>query len=173
VVHGLPGQRKIKAGDLVSLDLGFYFQGFHTDMATTIQIPGGTSQSPFLLAGKKALKKAISEAKPGKRVGHLSAAIEKEITKAGLFPVRQLTGHGIGRKLHEKPPIPCFLKGSVSKTPQLESGMSLAIEVIYTQKPGKLVLASDGWTVKAENGKISGLFEKTVAITQSDPLVLT
>lgn len=173
VVHGIPSDKKIKAGDLVSLDLGIYYQGFHTDAAFTIQVPGGNQRSYFLKTGQKTLAKAISQAKSGSYVGHISKTIEEEISKAGFFPVRELTGHGVGRKLHEQPAIPCFLKGEPEKTPELAPGMTLAIEVIYTDRKTELALASDGWTMKAKNAKISGLFERTIAVTQKDPLVLT
>lgn len=173
VVHGLPSKRLIKKGDLVSLDLGFYWRGFHTDCATSLVVDGDKKKEEFLQAGRLALKKAISQAKVGNRVGHLSFAIQEEITKKGFCPIRQLTGHGIGRKLHEDPSIPCFLQGSLEKTVKLKEGMTLAIEVIYASGPVELVLASDGWTIKAENGKITGLFEKTIAITRKGPLILT
>ena len=173
VVHGLPSRRLIKKGDLVSLDLGFYWRGFHTDCATSLAVDGDKKTEEFLKAGRLALKKAISQAKVGNRVGHLSLAIQEEITKKGFYPIRQLTGHGIGRKLHENPSIPCFLKGSLEKTVKLKEGMTLAIEVIYASEPVSLVLASDGWTIKAEDGKITGLFEKTIAITRKGPLILT
>jgi len=173
VVHGIPSRRKIKPGDVVTIDLGIFYKGFHTDMATTFQVPPVKSKKKLLLTGEKALVKAIRKAKPGNHVGHISKVIEEEISKAGFSPVKSLTGHGIGRKLHEEPSIPCFLEGKPEITPRLKEGMALAIEVIYTEDKAELVLAQDGWTVKAKNGRIGVLFEKTIAVCQKGPLVLT
>lgn len=172
VVHGIPTDYRLKKGDLLSIDLGLFYQGFHTDMARTIQVGGGKNQ-PFLKAGKKALGAAIKTVKPGNRVGHLSLAIEKEIKKAGYQPVKTLTGHGVGRQLHQEPRIPCFLGERKEKTHLLKSGMVLAIEVIYTQGKADLKLKDDGWTLETVDGQLSGLFEQTVAVTQAGPRVLT
>ncbi len=172
VVHGIPNQYRLKKGDCLSVDIGNFYQGFHTDMARTLWV-GEKKKEPFLEAGRKALKAATKEAKPGNRVGHLSMAIEKEIRKAGLRPVNNLTGHGVGRQLHEAPQIFCFLKEKVEKTARLEPGMVLAIEVIYVQGQPELVLRNDGWTVETLDGKLAALFENTVAVTQKGPLILT
>jgi methionyl aminopeptidase len=174
VVHGIPDEYRIKDGDLVSLDVGIFYQGFHADMARTIRVGGGQVEDDnFLKAGKKALKEATKAAKAGNHLGHISKAIEREIRKAGFSPVKALTGHGIGRKLHEEPQILCFLEGEIKETPRLSSGMTLAIEVIYIQgKPG-VVLDRDGWTVNAANGKKAGLFEDTVLVTDKGGKALT
>ncbi|MFZ5365671.1 MAG: type I methionyl aminopeptidase [Patescibacteria group bacterium] len=179
VVHGIPGERKIKEGDVVGVDMGMYYKGFHTDMAETIKIKNeklkikNEETERFLETGRKALEEAIKMAKAGNYLGQISKTIEGEIKKAGFSPVRALTGHGIGRILHEEPQIPCFLEGRVEKTPKLKKGMTLAIEVIYNLGLPEVVLTSDGWTIKTKDGKISGLFEETVAVTANDPLVLT
>ena len=172
VVHGVPTDYLLKKGDLLSIDLGLFYQGFHTDMARTIQVAGGKNQ-PFLKAGKKALREAIKATKPGNRVGHLSAAIEKEIRKAGYQPVRTLTGHGVGKELHEEPRIPCFLERKLNETLLLKPGMVLAIEVIYTKGKPDLLVKDDGWTVETIDSKLAGLFEQTVAVTKKGPKVLT
>jgi methionyl aminopeptidase len=174
VVHGIPGKYQIKDGDLVSLDVGIFYQGFHTDMARTVKIQSGQIQdNNFLKAGKRALKEATKAARAGNRLGHISKAIEREIRKAGFSPVKALTGHGVGKRLHEEPQIPCFLEGEIKETPQLSSGMTLAIEVIYIQgKPG-VVLNRDGWTVTAAKGKQAGLFEDTVLVTVKGGEALT
>lgn len=173
VVHGIPSKDKIiKTGDLVKVDLGIVWKNFHTDMATTVEV-GSSKRSSFLQAGKKALAKAIAVSVVGNRVGDISLTIEETITEAGFTPVKVLTGHGIGRILHEDPMIPGVLKGEIKNTPLLETGMTLAIEVIYNEKGAEVVLESDGWTISTKNGRISGLFEKTIAITKNGPLVLT
>ena len=174
VVHGIPNGQILKNGDILGVDVGIYFQGFHTDLATTVgvgKISLGTQK--FLSAGGKALRQAISKAKAGNFVGDLSVAIQKEIEGAGYHPVKVLTGHGVGKKLHEVPAIPCFLKGMVERTPKLAPGMTLAIEVIYNQGSDQVVMEEDGWTISTQDGKISGLFEETVAIMDDGPLILT
>jgi methionyl aminopeptidase len=177
VVHSIPKKEKIiKAGDLLKIDLGMQWRGFNTDLSWTIPVDRmavNKEQSRFLEAGKKALKEAIKAAQPGNRVGHLSEAIETVIEGAGFHPVEVLTGHGIGRKLHEEPLIPGVLKCPILETPLLKPGMTLAIEVIYSQGSGEVVLEEDGWTISTKDGKIAGLFEKTIAVTESGPLVLT
>lgn len=176
VVHGVPSDYRLKKGDWLSIDLGFFYQGFHTDMARTVRIrnqESGVRSDKFLEAGKKALAKAIKAAQSSNRVGHISQSIEKEIKKYGLQPIRALVGHGVGRRLHEPPAIPCYLKGKIADTERLEPGMTLAIEVIYTQGKPKVVVKNDGWTVETADGQLAGLFEDTVAVTKQGPVVLT
>ena len=177
VVHSIPKKNKIiKEGDLLKVDLGMLWQGLNTDLSWTIPVGEITvykEQSKFLKAGEKALSEAIKAAQPGNRVGQISRAIQTVIEGAGFQPVEVLTGHGIGRKLHEEPLIPGVVRGPISKTPLLKPGMTLAIEVIYGQGSGEVVLETDGWTISTKDGKISGLFEKTIAVTKSGPLVLT
>jgi len=173
VVHGIPGKKVIKKGDVVGVDVGIYYKGFHTDAAQTVRVQA--KEDEFLKVGRRALKKAIEQVKPGNRIAHISMAIQEEIEKAGFSPVAALTGHGVGRRLHEDPMIPCFFdkKEDIGKSPILELGMTLAIEIIYNLRSPEVVLTEDGWTIKTKDGKISGLFEKTVAITANGPLVLT
>lgn len=176
VVHGIPNEYQIKNGDLVSVDIGMYYQGFHTDMARTIRVKeqeSGRVENRFLEAGKMALKRAIAEAKLGNYLGQISQAIEQVIRRAGYQPVKELTGHGVGKKLHEEPMIPGFITKDVKNTPVLKTGMALAIEVIYAQKKPDLVIKDDGWTIETEDGSLTGLFEDTIAITDSGTPVLT
>lgn len=180
VVHGIPGDYKLKEGDLLGIDIGMFYQGFHTDMAETIIIQNAKVKSQneekrnFLKTGQKALEKAINQALVGKHIGHLSAIIQETVEKEGYSSVRALTGHGIGKNLHEEPAIPCFLEDKVEKTPKLKEGMTLAVEIIYNQGKRQVVYRNDdGWTIQTEDGKLSGLFEKTIAITAKGPIVLT
>lgn len=184
VVHGIPNQYQLRVGDLLSLDIGIFYQGFHTDMARSVKVKGKNDPSTslgvndrvkekFLEAGEEALKEAIQLAKPGNRVGHLSAAIEGEIRKAGYRPIEALTGHGVGRNLHEEPQIPCFLKGKIESTPRLKPGMVLAIEVIYAQGNPEIALEDDGWTIETADGSLGGLFENTVVVTKDGSEILT
>lgn len=178
VVHGVPFDYRLQKGDLLSVDAGLYHRGFHTDAARSFMIAPSESKTSkqsdlFLNAGRRALKAAIAAAVPGNRVGHLSRAIEKEIRAGGYRPVEELTGHGVGRKLHEDPSIPCFVSQPVGKTPELKPGMVLAVEVIYAVGTAKISVLEDGWTVETADGSLAGLFEETVAVTAKGPLVLT
>lgn len=176
LVHGIPGDYRIKVGDVVTVDLGVYYKRFHSDMARTFQLAANSSSSEvrrFLKVGQSALKNATIAAKPGNHIGHISKAIQETVEKAGYRPSRKFSGHGVGKKLHEEPRIPCFLEGRIEKTPKLKEGMVLAIEVIYAQgKPG-VKIAKDGWTAKTVDGKLGGLFENTVAISGVGTIVLT
>ena len=177
VVHGIPGKYRLKENDLVSVDIGMFYKGFHTDMARTIRLKEQENRriksDEFLEVGEKALEKAIKAAKAGNRVGHISQAMEEEIRKAGFSPIEALTGHGVGKKLHEEPPIPCLLWEEIGKTPLLKNGMVLAIEVIYAQGKPDLVISDDNWTIKTADGKLAGLFEETIVIRKDHPLILT
>ncbi len=173
VVHGIPDQSKLKTGDVVGIDVGMYYQGFHTDTSVTVAVGSPTvSVQKFLDTGKKALNKAIELAKPGRKVANLSAAMQTTVEAAGYSAVTALTGHGVGRQLHEEPAIPCFVVSHHS--PKLTSGMVLAIEIMYNLGGSEVVYQNDdGWTIATADGKISGLFEETVAVTASGPVVLT
>jgi methionyl aminopeptidase len=173
VVHSLPKKNKIiKKGDLLKIDLGMLWKGFHTDLSWTIEIETKKYEE-FLKAGEIALLMAIKETKKGNRVGDISKTINENISKKGFSVVKVLTGHGIGKHLHEDPYIPGFFSGKMEKTPLLLSGMTLAIEVIYNEKSPEVVLENDDWTISTRDGKMSGLFERTIAVTDHGPLILT
>lgn len=172
VVHGIPHQHIIfKKGDIVSVDIGFYYQGFHTD--TSFSLGVGAENNKFLETGRKTLDYAIDKARVGNKIFDISKTIEDSLNSNELTPIRALVGHGIGRDLHEAPQIPCFTSGKRSESLEIPEGAVLAIEVMYTfGKPG-VTLAGDGWTIETKDGKISGLFEETVAVTAGGPVVLT
>lgn len=174
VVHGIPKDIKINKGDLVTVDIGIIYQGFHTDTATTL-VAGATNKKNlyFLKAGKKALKNAIQAAKVGNRVEDISREIQKTIEKSGFSCISSLTGHGIGKNLHEEPPIPCVIIKEKGKSPKLEKGQTLAIEVIYAQGSPQLNLEDDGWTLITSDGKNTAVFEETVLVTAKVPVILT
>ncbi len=182
VVHGVPTNYKFKAGDIVGIDCGVFYKGFNTDMAETIQIKNkklkiksdNAKIQKFLETGKRALKEGIKQAKTGNRVGHISKTIQNIVEGKGYSIVRSLVGHGVGRTLHEEPEVPGFLEFDVEKTPVLAEGMTIAIEVIYNMgKSNVKYLNEDGWTIATEDESISGLFERTIAITKNGPLILT
>lgn len=178
VVHGIPGKRKLLAGDVVAVDVGMLWNGFHTDTSTTVIVGGNKAVGPkvvkFLEVGRRTLREAIAAARPGNRVWDVSQAMQEGTEDAGYSVVRALTGHGIGRELHEEPAIPCFVIGAKMNSPKLTPGMVIAIEIMYNMGGSEVVYKNeDGWTISTADGKISGLFEETVAITKTGPQVLT
>ena len=181
VVHGIPTNYVFKDGDIVGVDCGAYFKGFHTDMAQTVRVQSSKFKvqssdeiDKFLKVGEKALKAAIKQAVIGNRIGHISKTIQDIVEGRGYSVVRSLIGHGVGRELHEDPEVPGFLKSSVYKTPLLKEGMVIAIEVIYNMGNFEVEYArGDNWTIKTSDNSLSGLFERTVAITKDRPRVLT
>jgi len=179
VVHGIPTEYILKKGDIVGVDCGVYLDGFHTDMSDSIIVGGEKEADPknvlFLQTGKKALLKAIQQVKPGNHVGDISQTIQSIVEGAGYSIVRNLVGHGVGRELHEEPEIPGFIRGSVAKTPLLRPGMTIAVEIIYNMGKKEVVYAggSDEWTIKTKDGSLSGLFERTVLVTEKGHKVLT
>lgn len=179
VVHGIPTNYTLKEGDIIGVDCGVYLEGFHTDMSETV-IVGGEEYADeklqnFLDTGKKALNLAIEQVKPGNRIGHISRAIQVLVEGAGYSIVRELIGHGVGRELHEEPEVPGYLKGKIEKTPLLREGMVIAIEVIYNMGKKEVEYSGNGdnWTIVTADGGLSGLLERTVAVTKDGYEILT
>ncbi len=177
VVHGIPTAYRLKKGDVVGIDCGVFYKGFHTDMAETIQVESGAKNdvSKFLETGKRALGEAIKVARVGNRIGHIAKTIQDIVEKQGGYSVvRSLVGHGVGRELHEEPEVPGFVHGPIEKTPLLQEGMTIAIEVIYNMGKSDVVYrGDDNWTIVTKDGSLSGVFERTVAVTRNGPVVLT
>lgn len=178
VVHGIPTSYVFKPGDLVGVDCGVYLEGFHTDMAESVFIPGGANDkkiAAFLNIGKKALAAGIAQATAGNRVGHISKAIQEIVEGEGGYSiVRSLIGHGVGRELHEEPEVPGFLDGKIEDTVPLVPGMTIAVEIIYNMGKYDVVYKNrDGWTISSKDKSLSGLFERTVLIAKNGPVVLT
>jgi methionyl aminopeptidase len=176
VVHTPPSKRKLKEGDILTLDIGMYYKGFHTDYAETM-IVGEREDNKlahFLEAGRGALFAAIRMVKVGNRLGSVSQAIEKEIDKNGFYVLKELTGHGIGRDLHEDPYVFGYQYKPLEKTPLIENGLTLAIEVIYSVTTEKIVgEKDDNWSVVTADSSLSACFEQTVAATEKQTLILT
>ncbi|OGE14778.1 type I methionyl aminopeptidase [Candidatus Daviesbacteria bacterium RIFCSPHIGHO2_12_FULL_37_11] len=176
VVHGIPTDRKVKEGDLVSVDLAVSYKGWHTDCAWSVLVDGGKIEDrrrkiEFLRIGKEALRLGIKEAKSGNTVGDIGAAIQKKVEVEEYHVVRALVGHGVGKALHEEPEIPGY---GVSGTGSLLiEGMTLAIEVIYAEGTPDVILEKDGWTYSTEDGSLSGLFEMTVVVGKKEAKILT
>jgi len=174
-VHGIPtSQTPLSDGDLVTVDLGIYYQGYHLDGAFTKVVGHSTpDKDNFLTGGLCALYAGIKSIKPGNRVGDISSAVQETLSHYNLSAFPELTGHGVGRDLHEEPAIPNVLQVKISSTPQLVIGQTLAIEVIYTAGKPQLLLEEDGWTISTKDGKLSGVFEETVEVTSDGCSVLT
>ena len=172
IVHGIPGERVLNEGDIVSLDLGAIFMGFHSDAALTIPVGKISSRARQLLeTGENALKTGIAAAHPGARLGDISSAIQNYAESRGYSIVREYTGHGIGRDMHEDPQIPNF--GTPGTGPLLSKGMALALEPMVNAGDWHTRVSEDHWTVLTNDGSLSAHFENTIVITDTEPEVLT
>lgn len=173
VIHGIPSKKEIlKDGDIVSVDVGAYIDGYHGDSAKTFAVGDVSDEAKALMAAtEESLYVAIEMAKPGVRIGDLSAAIQEYNEKRGFSVVREFVGHGVGANLHEDPEVPNF--GKAGHGPRLMPGMVIAIEpMINSGKPHVRVLP-DGWTVKTLDKSLSAHFEHTIAITSDGAVILT
>lgn len=173
VVHGIPGRRRIREGDLVTVDFGLVdTSGYYADTAYTVAMPGADQAGVALVAAtERALVEAIDRARPGLRIGDIGHAVQSYVEGLGYGVVTQFVGHGIGRRLHEEPSVPNFGKAGTGYL--LKAGMVLAIEPMVTMGSGRTKVLKDEWTVVTEDGSRSAHFEHTVAITPSGPQVLT
>ncbi len=172
IVHGIPGDRTLAEGDVVSLDVGVLWRGFHADSAWTFPVGSVSAEAARLLEVTEAsLEAAIEQCAPGKRLGDVGAAVERVATEAGLGVVREYVGHGVGRSLHEDPQIPNY--GPPGRRELLGVGMTLAIEPMVNLGSGGTRALSDGWTVVTADGALSAHFEHTVAIVPGGCEVLT
>ena len=175
VVHGVPTDYVLKEGDIIGIDCGVFYKGFHTDMSHTVAVGGANQKTKdFLRIGDKALNQSIKQAVPGNRIGNISLEIEEMIEGSSYSVVKSLIGHGVGRLLHEEPEIPGYLASEIEKTSKIKAGMALAIEVIYNMGKEDVVYANkDGWTISTKDGSLSAVFERTIAVGENGPEVLT
>ena len=178
IVHGIPDKRILLEGDIVSIDYGVKYKGFQGDAARTVGVGKVNAQARKLMeVTEGALKAGIKAAHPGNRLGDISAAIEEYAESRGYTVVREYTGHGIGREMHEDPQIPNTTKsllGMMRGTgPILKKGMTLAIEPMVNIGGWETKQDSNGWTVRTKDGSLSAHFEDTIAITDGEPEVLT
>ncbi|MDA8156827.1 MAG: type I methionyl aminopeptidase [Actinomycetota bacterium] len=172
VVHGIPSGRKLKDGDLLSIDLGVFYEGFYGDAAITVAI-GRVSEIArrLMKAAEESLYLGIERAIEGNRVSDISNAVQKHVETAGFSVVRSFVGHGIGRMLHEEPQVPNF--GPPGKGARLLRGMTLAIEPMVNAGGWQVDVLEDGWTAVTSDGSLSAHFEHTVLITGGSPEILT
>lgn len=173
VIHGIPSKtEKLKDGDIVSVDVGAYIDGYHGDSARTFAVGEISSEAQALMDSTEgSLIKAIEFVKPGIRIGDISSLIQEYNESRGYSVVRQYVGHGVGRDLHEDPEVPNF--GRAGHGPRLVAGMVIAIEPMINQGTAQVKVLPDGWTVKTADGKLSAHFEHTIAVTSSGAQILT
>ena len=173
VVHGIPGKRRIKKGDIVSLDVGVVLKGFYGDAALTIAVGDIAPVARKLMrVTEESLYKGIEKAVPGGRLADISLAVQKHVEAYGFRVVRDFVGHGIGRNLHEEPQIANFYSPAAFN-PRLKEGMVLALEPKVNQGTFKVRVLRDGWTAVTQDGKLSAHYEHSVAITAKGPWILS
>ncbi|NLK51286.1 MAG: type I methionyl aminopeptidase [Syntrophomonadaceae bacterium] len=172
VVHGIPGLRKLKNGDIISIDIGAIVNGFHGDAAITLPVGEIDVEAKRLLEiTEKALSLGIKQAVVGNRLSDISHAIQTWVESQGFSVVREYVGHGIGRNMHEPPQIPNY--GPPGRGPRLKAGMTMAIEPMVNAGTHEVSVLMDNWTVVTRDRKLSAHFEHTIAITQTGPEILT
>lgn len=172
IVHGIGGSRRIQYGDIVKLDIGVIKNGWVGDTATTVPVGVVDEKvSRLLRVTEDTLELAITYAQAGRRLGDMCAAIEREVVENGYSVVREFVGHGVGRKLHEDPPVPNY--GHRGDGPKLKPGMTLAIEPMVNMGGSAVRILADKWTAVTADGKPSAHFEHTVLITKGEPEILT
>jgi methionyl aminopeptidase len=172
VVHGIPGNYKLKNGDIISIDIGACYKGYHGDSAWTYPVGKISSEKEYLLNHtKESLYRGLSAIKPGNRIGDISNAIEEYATKYHLGIVRELVGHGVGSNLHESPDIPNY--GKANSGPILKEGMILAVEPMLNLGSKEIYIDNDNWTIETADNSPSAHFEHTVVVTKDGYKILT
>ncbi len=172
VVHGMPSDRKLKKGDIISIDFGVEYKGYFGDAAITIPVGDASKAAENLMCvTRESLTLAIDAARVGNRIGDISSAVQSHVENAGYSVVRDFVGHGIGTRLHEEPQIPNY--GVRGRGLILKAGMVLAIEPMVNEGTFKVKVLNNGWTVVTQDGKLSAHFEHSVAITENGPYILS
>jgi methionyl aminopeptidase len=172
VVHGVPGTRRLDAGDIVKLDVTVEKDGYMADAARTVIVPQGSDIAQRLMrCARSAFKKALAEARVGRRVNEIGRAIEREVRGHGFQIVRGLDGHGIGRTIHEPPSVPNYFDPAQADV--LTDGLVITIEPIICAGSGRALEAKDGWTIRTADGSLAAHFEHTLAVTADGPVILT
>jgi methionyl aminopeptidase len=172
VVHGIPGPRRLKEGDLVSLDFGVRYDGYYGDAALTLAVGEVAPEGRKLMeATRESLDAAITQVKVGARLSDISHAVQTVVEGQGFAVIREFVGHGIGRSLHEDPQIPNF--GPPGRGPVLQAGMTMAIEPMTSSGTWRVRILADGWTAVTQDGSLAAHFEHTVALTEKGVVVLS
>lgn len=172
LVHGIPGERKLLEGDIVSIDCGTVYEGFVGDMAVTVPV-GNVSKSTERLINvtREALKIAIAQMVPGNTIGDIGYAVQTYVEGEGFFITRTYTGHGVGREMHEGPQVPNY--GKPGRGMRLREGMTIALEPMVLVGTPNTLVKDDEWTVASADGSLTAHFEHTVAVTADGPMILT
>lgn len=172
IVHGIPGKRELKDGDIIGVDVGIKYKGYFSDLAVTLPVGKVSSEVKELIdVTRNALSEGIKEARVNNYLSDISHIIQRYVEKNGFSVVRQFVGHGIGFKLHEEPEVPNF--GLPQRGPILKEGMVLAIEPMVNMGTWESKILDNGWTAVTKDGALSAHFEHTVAITNTGPQILT
>lgn len=172
VIHGIPSSRVIEEGDIVKVDVGAFYKGFHGDSANTFAVGKVSEEAMKLIeVTKESFYRGIAEAKPGNRVGDIGYAVQSYVEENGFSVVKKYVGHGVGAELHESPDVPNF--GTKGRGVRLCSGMTIAIEPMVNIGTHEVAEKSDKWTVVTADGKLSAHYEHTIAITDDGVIVLT
>ena len=172
VVHGIPGPRRLKAGDVVSLDFGVKYEGFYGDAAITVGVGDvGEKARALIAATEESLYAGINQVKAGKRLSDISHAVQTVVEGAGFGVIREFVGHGIGRSLHEDPQIANF--GPPDRGPTMQVGMTFAIEPMTSMGSWQVRILQDGWTAITQDGSCAAHFEHSVALTENGVLILS
>jgi len=175
IVHTRPSSRVLNEGDVLTIDIGCLYEGYHTDYATSFIV--GQAKTPkdqgFLQQGKETLEMAIKSLKNGRYLGEVSKTIMDNLNKYGLAVVKELTGHGIGKQLHEDPFIPGWCDRPVEETMIVRPGLVIAIEIIYARGSGKMKYEADNWSIATADHSLSACFEHTVVAQKNSALILT
>ena len=172
IVHGIPSKRALRDGDIIGLDYGVIYDGFYGDSAITVGVGKVSDEAQRLMdVTKQCLYRGIQELHEGKRLGDLGAAVQRLAESAGFSVVRAFVGHGIGKKLHEEPPVPNY--GEPDRGLRLKEGMVLAIEPMVNVGSYEVEIKEDGWTAVTKDGSLAAHFEHSVAITKDGPYILS
>ena len=172
VIHGIPGPRKLKEGDIVSIDVGAFLDGFHGDCAATFPCGAVSDEAMRLIrVTEQSFWEGIRNARPGKRVYDISHAVQQYVEGNGFSVVRDFVGHGVGAKLHEAPEVPNY--GPAGHGPRLQPGMTIAVEPMVCAGDWRVKVLKDGWTTVSADGSLTAHYENTILITDGEPEVLT
>lgn len=172
VVHGMPSERSLAEGDIISLDFGIFYDGYYGDAAVTVPVGNITASAERLIeTTEESLHLGIEKARVGNRLGDISSVIQDHVEANGFSVVRDFVGHGIGKNLHEDPQVPNY--GFRGRGVELRAGMVLAIEPMVNEGVYQVQVLKDGWTVVTSDGKLSAHFEHSVAVTENGPVILS
>lgn len=172
VIHGIPGNTRLKNGDIIGIDIGAYIDGYHGDSANTYGVGDISKEAAELIdAAKGGFEAGIKMAVAGNRVGDISAAVQQYVEAKGYSVVREFVGHGVGAHMHEEPEVPNY--GRAGRGPRLCAGMTLAVEPMINAGKRDIIMLDDEWTIVTEDGSLSAHYEHSIAITKDEPILLT